>query len=51
VAKAAVATPFQMLLFSATMPAFVASVAKKYMRPDRVLVDMIGGAQNRTSEG
>jgi hypothetical protein len=41
----------QVLLFSATVPPFVASTAKKYMKPDRESVDTVGKSINQTSEG
>ena len=41
----------QMLLFSATVPYWVQEVADKYMSRDRVVVDLIGGEDLKTSVG
>jgi superfamily II DNA/RNA helicase len=41
----------QVLLFSATVPPFVETVARKYMKPNKVTVDTVGRSLNQTSEG
>ena len=39
----------QILLFSATLPAWVQGIADKYMRPDRVEVDCVRGERSQAS--
>jgi ATP-dependent RNA helicase DDX21 len=39
----------QTLLYSATIPDWVKSVARKYLAPDAVTVDLVSGATNKTS--
>jgi ATP-dependent RNA helicase DDX21 len=39
----------QFLLFSATLPPFVAQVAQKYLQPDRVTVDLVGNSQLKSA--
>ena len=39
----------QTLLFSATMPRWVKDTARKYLKEDKVTVDLIGNEENKTS--
>ena len=39
----------QMLLFSATVPSWVQDVAKKYLKPERKNIDLVGQAQRQAS--
>ena len=39
----------QILLFSATIPAWVQNVASKYMKPDYQKVDMVLNTESKTS--
>eukprot|EP00466_Bigelowiella_natans_P001358 jgi/Bigna1/55036/estExt_Genewise1Plus.C_490042 len=41
----------QTLLFSATVPKWIKSVARKYMQPDYNFVDLIGDDDRQTAEG
>jgi len=45
-----VGQPKQTLLFSATVPVWVKQVARKYMRPDYVTVDLVGAKRLKTAE-
>ena len=38
-------------MFSATLPPLVASTAAKYMKADRITVDLVGKESNRTAVG
>ena len=40
----------QIILFSATVPRWVDKVARKYMKPDMVYVDLVKDGYNKTSE-
>lgn len=42
-------SPLQTLLFSATIPSWVQSVASKYLRPDRKSVDLVGNTQQHAN--
>ncbi|KAJ3017485.1 UNVERIFIED_CONTAM: hypothetical protein HDU68_011671 [Siphonaria sp. JEL0065] len=42
--------PLQTLLFSATLPSWIDGVLKKYMKPDRDTVDLVGSQKLKTSE-
>ncbi|KAI8905034.1 P-loop containing nucleoside triphosphate hydrolase protein [Gorgonomyces haynaldii] len=39
----------QILLFSATLPVWIKEAVKKYMRPDKVTLDLIGTDKHKTS--
>ncbi|KAJ3306558.1 Nucleolar RNA helicase 2 [Kappamyces sp. JEL0829] len=39
----------QTLLFSATMPDWIKEAIKKYMKPDRVTLDLVGSSKQKTS--
>ena len=39
----------QTLLFSATMPIWIKEAVKKYMRPDKITLDLIGNDKQKTS--
>ena len=41
---------FQVLLFSATLPEWIWKIVGKYLRPDRVMVDLIGQQKLKASE-
>ncbi|KAJ3143501.1 Nucleolar RNA helicase 2 [Geranomyces variabilis] len=49
-ADAANAPKHQTLLFSATLPDWISKAVSKYMRPDKVTVDMVGKQKHKTSE-
>lgn len=40
----------QILLFSATIPAWVKQVGSKYMKPDYKTIDMVRSDENKTSK-
>jgi ATP-dependent RNA helicase DDX21 len=41
--------PLQTLLFSATMPPWVENVSKKYLRPDKKYIDLVGNTQQHAN--
>ncbi len=43
-------TAYQTLLFSATLPDWVATVTKKYLQPNHKTVDLVGSQKLKTSE-
>ncbi|KAJ3076953.1 Nucleolar RNA helicase 2 [Podochytrium sp. JEL0797] len=45
-----VSRPLQTCLFSATLPSWIDGVLKKYMKPDRETVDLVGTQKLKTSE-
>ena len=42
--------PHQTLLFSATLPHWIKEAVKKYMKPDKITVDLIGDTKYQASE-